>query len=59
MVLAGLTRAQVAGGHSSGKHMAVGHVQAAKRALVKVLLALAVVYNVSLVVSRDSPDAIG
>ena len=37
--------------------MAVGPVQAAKRAFVRVLLALAVVYNVSLVITRDSPDA--
>ena len=37
--------------------MSVGRVQAAKRSLVKVLLALAVVYNVKLLITRDSPDA--
>ena len=37
--------------------MSVGRAQAAKRSLVKVLLALAVVYNVKLLITRDSPDA--
>ena len=36
--------------------MAVGPVQAAKRAFVRVLLALAVVYNVELLITRDSSD---
>ena len=36
--------------------MAVGPVQAAKRAFVRVLLALAVVYNVRLLITRDSSD---
>ena len=35
----------------------VGFVQVAKRSLVKVLLALAVVYNVTLSISHDSADA--
>ena len=37
--------------------MPVGPLQSTKRALVKVLLALAAVYNVALVITRESADA--
>ena len=37
--------------------MVVSHVQAARRALVTLLLALGEAYNIAVVVSRESPDA--